>query len=1504
MFYFLLLFGLFSSLFATQNNCDHIPIMANDPSVLIEGKINAITGSPCLMETDLVIQGAEPIYIQRSYVNWENPNIAGECKWNLNEITATCEKTNPSYRYTVAEKNGCPILFKKADTVHIGGQTLTRYVPSDLNKGFSNTWRGEISSRTNARNHSLYLRMEDKFLAFHAADGTVREYKKIHKSENPVTYRLLSEHLPNGRWILYDYSETTSHGKPKFRLTSIRTLNPSQTTVFAKADLMYEGPEKENPSYIVGSDGQTVKYSYREGTAGIITSIVSSSAPDQTLEYLKFFNETSAYGGVTWPKEQRLQTISFPLQRKFQIDYYKKEKENVAGKQIKMKDEAQGGTIPEENVDKRRSRIKTISAPVGPDSQLMVTHSFIYNLSPHTCTTSVYDIEGNRTDYVASGNYRLKNIERYSKDETFLSADCYSWGYQEHDGNLIAKTLVDAHYQPLFSKLYVYDKQGNVTEERFSGNLSGQGPSFSLDLDNKPIDHNAEKYIKRFQYTSDNPSLLTQEEEPSGKRTVYAYLPGTDLPTSRLIYDKQQLIFRTFYDYNADHILTKETNDDGNSPDKGNLTGITTRTIRQITPLTAQPYVGMPESIEEKYWENGHEIPLQKVIFTYTTGGRIAQQDIYDAENQFRYSLKTSYDTKGRPVSQINALGQEETYAYDACGNCIHHKDASGRLSTKTSYDCSNRSISESVLGDDGLSFESRYFYNTKHKLVSAIDPRGHETSFCYDALGRRSETNLPKIPTEKGELVQPQIHQAYDAANHETSRIDAENNLTQTTYNAYGKPTLIIHPDGAQESNLYNLDGTLKVHTDSKGVRTSYSYDFLGRIVSKTIASSNGILAEERFEYQGLQLLSKTDAEGNQTLYHYDGAGRKISEEFGGEKTTFAYDSLGRLHKTQTADLCTITEHDLLDRIIEEKQESSSGELLRWVAYSYDCAGNRTQITRNVAGKKALEQFSYDSIHRLIQKTDPLGAVETTIYEEQFTNSQGQKVLRKTHKDPLKLQTIETFNALGHIATIEKRNDKLLALEEKWHNRNGLITFQANTIFSPTGASHKVYTHWKYDNRCRLSALTEAVGTLDAKTTHHEYTPRGELAKTIKPDGTLLTYVYNELSHLTLLTSSDYSVRHEMAYNRLGNLLKSDSISRVLDPKGRILSETLPAGTIQSHYDQLGRRTSCQIPNANCLITYEYNPTDLHRLTRKTLDGNPLYTHTYTTHDLAGNLLEEQPITNHPIHYSFDPLSRKTQIQAPHFTQQVLAFDPVGNIRQMQIQEEEITYTYDPLYQLTSESGTFTHHYSYDSLHNRLRKDHETYQINALQQVVSHLEYDKNGNPVRQGNTQYTYDALDRLIQLKTPTLTQSFTYDSLHRCLSKTTLQNGQREVRHFLYDNQNEIGSLDEALNLKDLRILGHAPHAEIGAAVGIELQGKLYAPIHDLQGNIAVLLPIHHEEPSISRYSAFGEEKSTGHAKSPWRYSSKRTDERSGLVYYGRRFYSPELGRWLTPPTLTV
>ncbi len=68
---------------------------------------------------------------------------------------------------------------------------------------------------------------------------------------------------------------------------------------------------------------------------------------------------------------------------------------------------------------------------------------------------------------------------------------------------------------------------------------------------------------------------------------------------------------------------------------------------------------------------------------------------------------------------------------------------------------------------------------------------------------------------------------------------------------------------------------------------------------------------------------------------------------------------------------------------------------------------------------------------------------------------------------------------------------------------------------------------------------------------------------------------------------------------------------------------------------------------------------------------------------------------------------------------------DPLGGVT--------CSYQYDDLYQVIEERGSEDHTYAYDSLRNRLEKDHSAYSVNGLNQVISDslvtYDYDANGN-------------------------------------------------------------------------------------------------------------------------------------------------------------------------------
>jgi len=40
-------------------------------------------------------------------------------------------------------------------------------------------------------------------------------------------------------------------------------------------------------------------------------------------------------------------------------------------------------------------------------------------------------------------------------------------------------------------------------------------------------------------------------------------------------------------------------------------------------------------------------------------------------------------------------------------------------------------------------------------------------------------------------------------------------------------------------------------------------------------------------------------------------------------------------------------------------------------------------------------------------------------------------------------------------------------------------------------------------------------------------------------------------------------------------------------------------------------------------------------------------------------------------------------------------------------------------------------------------------------------------------------------------------------------------------------------------------------------------------------------------------------SQANVNNPWKFSSKRLDDETGFSFFGRRYYAPDIGRWITP-----
>ena len=446
-----------------------------------------------------------------------------------------------------------------------------------------------------------------------------------------------------------------------------------------------------------------------------------------------------------------------------------------------------------------------------------------------------------------------------------------------------------------------------------------------------------------------------------------------------------------------------------------------------------------------------------------------------------------------------------------------------------------------------------------------------------------------------------------------------------------------------------------------------------------------------------------------------------------------------------------------------------------------------------------------------------------------------------------------------------------------------------------------------------QMTSCTEAVGTPEQKHTQYLYNHLGQLQSIVKPSGIALNHTYTMEGLLAHFWSSDGSVSYSYQYNINKDLIAShDEVSnqtthRRYDNNDNLIEEQLGTGhSLHYAYDRSGRVSAMTLPD-NSKTYFTYNGPTLIAVTRHPADGQELYRHVYDEFDLSENPLRQTLLGQAgELRTTFDRKGRFRTAHSKHVQEIVPedGYDRVDNLRKKKLNDEEYRYAYDSLYQLVSESGSFVHAYTNDSLYNRLSKDETVFTINNLNQLQGDFQYDRDGNLIRSSNAQYIYDALDRLTCITENGITTTYTYDSFNRRLTKTT--NGTTYA--FIYDDQNEIGCMREN-RLVEFRALGTGIGAEIGAAVAIELKGKPYAPIHDLSGNVIALIDSKGNLFESYRYSAFGEEQILdAHGQlqksslNPWRFSSKRTDEELHLIYFGRRYYDPSLGRWLTQDPL--
>ncbi|MCH9625488.1 MAG: hypothetical protein S4CHLAM123_06630 [Chlamydiales bacterium] len=1404
----------------------------------IAPKVNPVTGEYCEEEVDLVVAGVEPLSVRRFYNHLApyDPRTAG---WRYNPeafCAANFEWKEKDLFAAFGERDGSVCSLKSS------GKKTCRF-HFELSEEFT-------AGVASGQEHPLNLKL---------SYWKLRDPKNKHNFQYMVTAqdgsgRIRELHTRRHRWLTpIHYTKKT--GSWFWGASQRWEIMPNSWTPF-----QVEVSEERLPN------GNVLSYEYTEWKKeeegfpfpALLQSITAYNRDKTKILGSLHFNypriKHQDVGGVeVTGSDARRMFIQHAGKKPIVLaSAYRPNLPTVHHghwkNDIICRIEKGDGRVLETSYDPDTKKVSVQCASVGPNGEMCPIGTYFYE----DRSTLVHDAEDNHTRYHFDADKKITALEYCEKDRLH-HIDRFNWDPQT--GNLLQKTLEDPSGQLLRITDYIYDHNQNLIQERMGDGIEWRTLTRT--------------------FSEDGFNLVLSETDRSDKITRYSYIPNTNLLASEFIYHNDTLCQRTFHFYDDCAICIKTITDDGSSEEPYDLQNVTTRKITQITPKQQTPCFGLPEIVEEKTIDSsGQEILLHKVIYTYAPSGQVLQEEHYDANNIYRYTLYSTYDSQEQLLTKTDPLGHITSYTHDTNNNLIAITGPNPHQYKQITYDKANRPTHLIDQQTDGTHLSIQSKYDKLGRVVQTIDACQNATQYTYNFVGQQTAIILPEGSA---------TYKEYDTLGNLIKETDPKGYITQKTYNPFGQVLTVEYPDNTQEAYTYNSTGTIASYLDQNGTTTLYTYDIFDHPTQTEIYAPTGELLKSTITtWTPFHKLSETT--GDLTLsYIYDYAGRIIDEQKAYQHTHYTYDSLGRVTQTETGDTLLIQEYDLANNLIETRTAQTQE------SYIYDSAGNRTHTIG-----EGITETQYNTHGKPLLQIDPLG--HTTHFAYSYADT-----LIQTITNPKGIQTQTLYDAQNReIQTLKKNTlNQTIQQTTNSYDLNNNCTQTTHTVYSKTEPTQIITHKWTYGPNNRLESLLEA----ETKETRYLYDNYGRLKTLIKPNKRELSHAYDALGRLSHYSSIDFDYHYTYDQNdrviEIYDAYTHTTTTRTYDPLGNILQETLANNlTLTFTYDAQGRLITLILPDSS-QIDYAYNGNFLSEVHR---NG---YTHTYTNRNLEGLLTQATLPTNlGQICIDRDLLGRYTNYTSPYFTARYTNYDPNGNLLSYQYQDQYGTvaslYGYDVLDQLIQENE---HSYHYDSLSNRLKKDQNTHQVNALCQIThdgqTNYIYDLCGNLLSDETHKYFYDSQDRLISVEKGSKRIQFTYDPFHRRLSKTVYYN-EEPIRYlrYLWDGDNEIGVVDETEKIVELRVLGEGLGAEIGAAVLLELNGKAYVPLHDQRGCLVTLID---PEQAIAiesyRYTSFGEEL-TDTQLSPWRFSSKRTDEETQLVFFGRRYYYPELGRWIT------
>jgi RHS repeat-associated protein len=361
------------------------------------------------------------------------------------------------------------------------------------------------------------------------------------------------------------------------------------------------------------------------------------------------------------------------------------------------------------------------------------------------------------------------------------------------------------------------------------------------------------------------------------------------------------------------------------------------------------------------------------------------------------------YNGFGHVTNSVDPLGRTFSYIYDTNGiDLLQIRQTRGHnneLLFTATYNSQHRPLTEI----DAAGQTNTFTYNARGQLLTATDPKGETVTCSYDANGYLLSADGPLPGTNDS------MTATYDSFGRVRTLTDANGYSLTYDYDNLDRVTRVTHPDSTFEQITYDrLDPV--IFQDRAGRQTFYQYDNMRQLVKKTDPLNRVTL----LDWCGCgSIKSLTDPMGHTTVWDRDVQGRLVDKIYGdGSEIHYTYENT-------TSRLRQVTDENLQDTLFTYYPDNTVASCsyanaaipTPGVIYTYDPNYVRVASMTDGAGTTA---YSYNPV----TATPTLGAGQLAGVAGPVTNAlvtyTYDELGRATHHNLNGVDSAVTYDAAG----------------------------------------------------------------------------------------------------------------------------------------------------------------------------------------------------------------------------------------------------------------------------------------------------------------------------------------------------------------------------------------------------------------------------------------------------------------------------------------------------------